>query len=124
MKVGDTIWRFDQNWRVYQKLTPEQKASGKLWPSSGPIYREHWRPAVIVGESLRSWLVGVEIGGRSIWKAPKRGPHPGFAFAEQEIDDACWAKDYRHKIILALERVEPAVLRQVAALIGWQEPKV
>ncbi|TXH56937.1 MAG: hypothetical protein E6Q97_05490 [Desulfurellales bacterium] len=49
--VGMRVWSFNQNRRIYQR-----DASGKA--VGGPIWREHWEPLVVVGETKVSWLVG------------------------------------------------------------------
>src|SRR5947209_4689039 len=105
LKVGDMIWEFDHNRRRYPK-------DGGVTRS--PIYREHWRPVEIIGETSRSWIVGKR-------KVPKTGEHRGFAFSEQEVDDDCWLHEHRPSISSALYRVEDVnVLRQVAEIIGWK----
>ena len=49
--IGDTVWYFDPNHRVYKK-----DANGK--GTGGPIWRDHWRPAKGTGETRLSWIVG------------------------------------------------------------------
>jgi hypothetical protein len=84
-KIGDTIWIFDSNRRVY--------ARGAGGAHQGPIWREHWRPHVIVGETSRSWLT---YHGNKI---AKRGTDPrNVAFSEAEIDRAVWVHDNAIKI--------------------------
>jgi hypothetical protein len=113
--VGSTIWRFDPNRRVYPK--PE---TGRILPSCGPIYREHWVPVVITGETSRSWL----WGHRRDVKIPKRGPHPGFAFTQEEVDDDVWARASRHRVSRAVEHCQDVTkLRQVAAILGVEEAR-
>lgn len=111
MKVGDTIWRFDENHRVF--------APCKAGQSHGPpIYREHWVPYAITSETRRSWVIGNPPNYG--WKCPKSGPHPGFAFNEKEVDDSAWIHDHRYFIERSVGRVTNAdILRQIAALIGW-----
>lgn len=48
--IGMKVWRFDINRRVY-KRDENGRAIG------GPIWREHWVPLEIVGETTRSWIV-------------------------------------------------------------------
>lgn len=109
LAVGATIWRFDPNRRVYAK---DRRGA--------PIYREYWVPVNVVGETSRSWLAGYSPSPKMHWKIPKKGPHRGWAFTKQEIDDACWIHDYAYEIGQTVGRCDnAAVLRQVAALIGW-----
>ena len=95
MKIGDTIWEH----RGYLK----------------------WLLVEIIGETSRSWLVPPS------WKpskVPKRGPHPGYAFTEQEADDWRWSHDYAWKISDAVRRCQDAAkLRQIAEIVSWK-PKV
>lgn len=114
--IGQTVWRFDSNHRVYTKPYP-----GCKWSGSVLIYREHWRPCVVVGETSRSWLVGIRLGGNAHWKVPKRGPHPGFALSEQEVDDDCWLNQHRLAISQAVLYLRDATkLRQIADIINWK----
>ena len=86
LQVGDTIWYFDTNRRVYPPPEP-----GRIWASGGPIWREHWRPVQITGETSRSWVLGSGcwIVGKVVTKIPKRGDDPlrkHFAFTREELD--------------------------------------
>lgn len=101
LKVGDTIWHFSTNYRTYVK------------GQSGPVYREHWQPRTIIGETARSWIVSQS-------KVPKKGPHPGWAFTEQEIDDDCWQHDHRWRIREKIDRCDIHALRKIAELIGYK----
>lgn len=104
--IGSEIWRYDENRRVYSK-------DGK----GGPLFREKWHKVEILGETSRSWITSYYKE-----KVPKKGAHPRWAFAESEIDDACFVHDHRWKIIRAIERVYDAdALRQIAAIVGYQE---
>ena len=49
MKVGDKVWIFDTNRRVYPKV------NGRV--TGGPIYAEHFVQAEITGETSKSWIV-------------------------------------------------------------------
>ena len=110
LKIGDTIWLYDQNRRVYRPKQP-----GEIFSSGGPIYREHWRPLVIVAENSRSWIT--EHGN----KCPKKGDHFGWCISEKELDDDCFVNDNRHKISDKIRSVNDAdLLRAVAKLIGHE----
>lgn len=107
-KIGDTVYTFDVNRRVY-----ERDEKGKSY--GGPIYREHWRPWLIVGEEKRSWLVTYGEGGR-----PQKMAKPQFK-TEAEVADACWMNDHRYRLSETLQRCgDVALLRQIAALIGYK----
>jgi hypothetical protein len=103
--IGQTIWRYD----AYRDRKD---------PNSRPTYREHWVPAIITGETSRSWIVGERDWNQ--YKIPKKGPHPGWCFSEQEIDDKCWIHNC-WQISDAVRLVsDVGILRQIAELIGWK----
>lgn len=109
--VGGTIWVFDLNRRFYTK-----PSGGRLWGE--PIWRRHWRPLKIVGETSRSWIL------ESRQKVPKRGADPTvFAFSEADIDRMEWVHYNAYRIadkVLRLRDYE--TLRKVADAIGYREP--
>lgn len=122
LRVGSTVWVFDQNHRVYPP-TPK----GRLC-SDGPIYREHWVARQIVGDNKATWLLN---GGH---KVPKRKDPDAIhlktrgrdrnlrvAVSLQEVDDDCWANDRRRDVVRAVERCDIAALRQIAGLLGVEE---
>jgi hypothetical protein len=113
--IGDPIWMFDINHRVYRR-DKDGRAYG------GPIWREHWRKYLIIGENRVSWLVGYDHSSRVIEKCPKKNHNPQkWAFSEQEIDNAAWVHEHRYPIAEAVRGCsDHAVLKQVAALVGWQ----
>lgn len=109
MKVGDKIWRFDHNRRVYPKTNDQYR-------SVPPIYAEHWVPVEIVGETSRSWIVD--------WfkaKVPKKGPHHGYAFTQKEVDDDVWVHSHCWRLREVVSVCKDAdVLRKVAELVGYK----
>jgi hypothetical protein len=109
MKIGDTLYRFDSNRRVY--------ANG----NSGPIYSEHFEPLKIVGENKVSWLL--ERG----WKASKKDLRSavslqyggrGFFTVEGMIDDI-WKRDHGPRIGRLVDNATPNQLRQIGAILGY-----
>jgi hypothetical protein len=111
MKVGDTVWVFDSNHRVYRPRLP-----GEAYARGGPIWREHWRPRTIVGENARSWILNLGE------KVPKKNPSAWmYAFSEQEIDDRAWVEEHRHRLVNRVQEIrDAAVLREIARLIGYE----
>ena len=108
LKVGDTIWRFDANHRVYKK------EGGR---SQGPNYRDHWRPMVIASETSRSWITK--------WgeKCPKKGQRWGWALTEGEVDDDVYVHDNRWRIIRRIENIRDAeTLRRIEAQLPPETP--
>jgi hypothetical protein len=119
-KIGDTVWVFDRNFRRY-RTGPDGRSVGP------PIFREHFRPVEIVGETPRSWIIGSDL------KIPKKGedireggggPYgKTIVYMTQEaVDAAVFRNDHQYKIARAVEAcTDVAVLRQVAALVGYKE---
>ena len=108
--IGSPVWIFNSNRRVYR-----EGARG------GPIWREHWMPEKIVGETSRSWIVG-----QGTWekKIPKKGPWHGVAFSQEEIDNAAYVHEHRFRISEKVGRLDDfACLRKIAELIGYEERK-
>lgn len=107
-KIGDTVYTFDVNRRVYAR--DEQ---GK--PHGGPIYREHWRPWLIVGEEKRSWIVAYPDG-----TYPRKVSKTSFK-TETEVADACWLEVTRYRFSEAVRKCNNVdLLRRAAAVIGFE----
>lgn len=83
--VGMKVWAFDVNRRVYRR-DENGRAVG------GPIWREHWAPRFVIGETRVSWLVGDEFMlGKSEWfkradKIAKKDWPGSLALSEEDID--------------------------------------
>ena len=114
MKVGDPIWLFNVNRRVYTR-EPGRPYGGGL------IYREHWEVRKITGETSRSWLVARWERDTKPTKVPKKGLHPGWAFTQQEVDLDCWLHEHRVKILREAERASDLVLIKVARVLGYPD---
>ena len=115
------VWVFDQNRREYAQPTHKERAAGKVW---GPlVWKSHWRPQQVVGETSRSWILQ---GGE---KVPKKNANPRrYAFSELEVDQMAWDHDHRRHIVAAIERgiggvVTRHALNDIAKIIGY-EPKM
>ena len=104
-KVGDRVFIFDENRRIYDKNSPD-------WPS--PVYREHFRLVTITGETKMSWLVGQH---RPV-KYSKR-TCTGLYTAEQ-VEEKCWVKNHRHNIANAVHSVPFEKLKQIAEIVGYK----
>jgi hypothetical protein len=119
-KVGDTIWVFDENHRVYSK-DDDGRSFGR------PIWREYWRKRTITGENRRSWLIS---GGG---KCPKKRGYwdkRTFAFSEVEIDELEWEETHAHQIRRAVSNMTDkneatiAKLKAIAEIIGYKSGEV
>lgn len=115
VRVGGYLWHFDSNRRVYRPTRAPLS-----W--GGPIYREHWRLVEITGETSRSWIT-------PYGKCPKNAasvPGSVFALTDGQVDDDVFAHTHRHRIASRINhglhgsgRVSASMLRQVAAIIGY-----
>jgi hypothetical protein len=114
MKIGDTLYKFDVNRRVYPKPEP-----GRAFSSGGPIYREHFMPLKIVGENKVSWVLEWNV------KAPKKDADriQKRILTAAEVDDDCWANDHRHRIRDLLQHCSVEHLREVARILGYRTPQ-
>jgi hypothetical protein len=111
--IGQTIYVFDINRRVYPKRPP-----GAAYLGEGPIYREHWRAEKVVGETRVSWVLEF---GRKVPKDQAKARKQGVVFTAQEVDDDCWLKSHRYRIVNDISRIDdPALLRKIADLIGYK----
>jgi len=104
--IGETVWIFDENNRVYKK-----DENGKSY--GGPIWREHWRPLEIVGETRVSWLT--KYGH----KVPKKGGYK-YCFSEQEINERSYVIANKYKISEIILKLDYGQLKRVAELIGYE----
>jgi len=112
IEVGDTFYLFDINRRVY-KL----KDDGSLFNSGGPIYREHFYPVQIEGETSRSWVLP---HGK---KVPKKAPF-SVLYTEKMVDESCWLKSNRHKLASMVNGCRDfEILKQIGDLLGFEEDK-
>lgn len=118
--IGRRVWFFDQNRRVYRR-----DATGRAVGS--PIWREHWRAAVVCRETPRYWLVGHAIDSNvtlanCLTKIPKNGKPPSdVVFDEAAIERLAWVAEHRMALVNKLKTVEcPDTLRKIAELIGFE----
>jgi len=110
LKIGDTLYRFDGNRRVY--------GSGMR---GAPIYREHFQPLKIIGENKVSWIL------ENNWKAKKKDLSSARAFqfggrgffTEEDMEADIWRKDHRYAIRDLLDKAPTDQLKQIAAILGY-----
>ena len=118
MKIGDTLYRFDGNRRVYRDRSP----SG----GGGPIYREHFEPLKIEGENRLSWVLD---GGWKVNKKSLKGEAASFSyggrgfFTAEQMEDDIWQHDHRYRIRDLFDRCSPEQLREIAKLLDYQPPR-
>jgi len=113
IKIGDTIWRFNENRRVY---APDKRG--------GPIYAEDFEPEKIVGETPKCWIVGE---GRRADKVNKKTLRTAVGkygatlyFTDAGKEDSIWMNSHRYKIVRLVEKADAATLRQIADIVGYK----
>jgi hypothetical protein len=82
MKVGDRVFMFNPNRRIYAE-------GGK----GRPIYREHFYGVEITGETSRSWLVGPKWSPTKINKKTLEG-----IYTVEQVEEKCWIAENRSEL--------------------------
>ena len=93
----------------------ELKVGSKIWwhqrHSRSQNYRDQWNETDIKGQTSRSWITRYGM-------APKRGPHYGYAFTTEELNDLVYVNDNAYRISRSLDNCKDAsILRQIDALL-------
>lgn len=111
ISVGDTIWMFDINHRVYEER------------HFAPVYEKHFLPHQIVGETPQSWLVeefGREIKvNKKTMRSAGRGGYMGHKwFTHQQMEDDIWCHGKRPAIMRRVESATASELRDIARFLA------
>lgn len=120
MQIGDLVYVFDSNHRVY----PEKKP-GETY-SNGPIYREHFQPRRIIGQTTQSWLVGFkddnaqDVNNRYVTKHKKKENR---LYTAEQVNEQVYIHDHGYKIQDAVRHADYATLRKIAELLNYKEGK-
>lgn len=112
LKIGDTLYHFDGNRRVYQ---PDRRGP--------PIYEEHFRPVTIIGETKLSWVVNhynQKVNKKTLESKPSYADRGYFTKAGMDAD--IWNHSHRHKIVSKV-RDDASIehLKEIARIIGYHE---
>jgi hypothetical protein len=108
IKVGDSVWVFDVNHRVYEDNNGNR--------TSSPVWLQHWRERKIESETSRSWVLN--YFGKKI---PKKGYDcRDVCFSMEEVLDRAWVHDNQYKIESAIRGLSHEKLREVAMVIGYK----
>lgn len=119
VKVGDPIWFFDVNHRVYEK----DPTTGR--PTGGPIWRKHWVQKEIIDETRVSWVVGYPKSRFAEAKLAKKdfadgGCPRGWATSPEHIEGLEWVEEHAWKIGEAVRGLRNSdMLKRVAAIVGY-----
>lgn len=112
MKIGDTLYWFDVDRRVYDK------------PGMGgrTIYAEHFRAEEIVGETKLSWLVGhwkTKVNKAKLTAAGRHGWGPTLYYTAEGRDAQIWLEGHKHEILRMVGRADAETIKKIAALVGY-----
>ena len=99
-KVGNRVWLFDENRRVYVK------------GGHSPVYSKHFYQAVIEGETSRSWVVNGQ-------KFAKNNPMGLYTDAQKE--GKMWANVERYKIVDKVNRCSTEILKKIFEIFAKAE---
>lgn len=115
MKVGDKLWQFDVNRRQWDS---EKRL----------VWRYHWRPMFVIGETRVSWLVSssdepTELSMKYATKIPKKlALNPWqWATSEEELERREWIHDNGHRLSDAVSRCgDYQKLVLIADILGYE----
>lgn len=122
-QIGQRVWVFEVNRRIYSKA-PE----GQLWSGGSLIYSEHFVERAVVGETSRSWIIGDGKRPQSTWiqfKVPKGkngcNQHgTRVIYSDEQKDADIWLHDHRYEIVRMVERADPRTIVEVGKLVGYK----
>lgn len=120
IKVGDTLYRFDENCRVY----PED-AKGRR--TGSPIYSKHFNGYAITGETPKSWLIDVygrqvKVSKSELREAGRNGYGATLWYTAEGMADKIWMHDHGYKLAEYVRyKCTVDQLREIAKLIGYSE---
>jgi hypothetical protein len=95
LRLGQTVWYFDENCRVYPR-----DSEGKALPG-GPIYSAHFRAVEITDESRDYWLTGFKdfkIRKKDLTYKHWAGGRRRIYAAPKDVEDDIYVHDNRRKI--------------------------
>lgn len=109
LKIGDTLFNFDGNRRVYTER------------HSPPVYEKHFKAAQIVGETKQSWVMdrGADKVNKKTLASACRFADRGY-FTALGMESDIWLHDHRHKIVREIESVGVDHLKEIARIIGYR----
>lgn len=108
MKVGDTVYCFDENRRKYN-------ANREI------IWREHFYEVKISDETPRSWIV---VTGYILTKYSKK--NTGFGkrlYTAEDVDNECWKNSHAYAVADLVRRAPIEQLKKIATIIGYNDYK-
>ena len=102
MQIGDKVWIFDSNHRVYKDDKGNKLV--RCW------YRGYFVERYILGETNQSWIIGYENASaddrynvkvnKKTLTYKRETPYDGILYtSEDTIDQLCWIHDNQYEIM-------------------------
>ncbi len=107
MAVGRVIFQRDENTRVVY----ERSADG----SGRSLERYHYVPVLVTGETRVSWTLD---NGAKVKKS-----EPRWVYGLKDVEEEIWVRVHRWRIEASLGAASFLQLRQIAAIIGYDETR-
>lgn len=117
--IGSTVWIFDSNRRVYPPKKPDGTHS-----YGGPIFREHFRPVVIKGETSGTWLLEqhIAINKKTLMSAKDYYGHRTAACTKEQMEDRIYIHDTAPRLARRVQECKDVgLLRRIDALFQDQK---
>ena len=116
VKIGDILYRFDENRRVYDK----PGLGGKI------IYAEHFTPFEVVGETRGTWLVRslkgsweIRVNKKTLCTPAKGGRSGDRFYTAEGRSDNIWRRVHVHWLVRRVEQADTATLKRIAEIVGY-----
>ena len=94
LKVGDKVWIFDSNRRVYQD--DKGNKLKRCW------YKGYFVEREIEGETKQSWIINyqgeIKVNKKTLRYKAEYGKDGKLHTSEEEIDRECWINDNHYEI--------------------------
>lgn len=114
LKIGDVLFNFNGNRRVYN----QPKSGG--YASGGPIYEKHFAEATIVGETKNSWVMSLyetKVNKKTLQSSTKYADHGYFTKSGMEAD--IWLHEHRYRIAKLVESAGVEQLKEIARIVDY-----
>lgn len=104
LEIGQTIYYFDQNYRIYDKKI-----------SHGPIYSKHFRPLVIEKETDKEYILDFGTINKKSNKLKWAGTHK--YYTEQGKNDKIFMHENQWKIAEKIKSVNIDKLKKIKEIL-------
>ena len=110
MKINDTIYYFDGNYRIYEIDGVKQNS---------PVYEKHFRPLTVVGETDKEWILNYGTINKRSNLLKFRGNDRRAYYTEQDKLDDIYVHENGYKIARLVDRLKDAKkLKQIENILN------